>query len=414
MSVIVPMVLSIAAGMVLGWSWRPQWASWVFLPPGLGARRFWFGNWLARAATLIAAAPAMRSGWKKLKLWFRDSKEAPFASTTDENTEGPRDDDKPVLTDSDLVDFCQRLDGTDGGTAWQVLFTKQTEGMKYTAWRRDPEDGGPTEYKSQTLLENCDASLMRDFFWDDEFRSQWDELLVQSRTLLECPRTGSQVIHWVRKFPVFLKDREYVIGRRIWSDNTTYYCITRGIPGGHPEVPRKSAPRRVDTFYSSWRIQPAQSRSGEGMASCEVVLFHLEDMGIQRDLAKLGIRQCMWSYVKKIEPGYRAYAELREQGTPLSRMASMANINTPVPGTSLSDVRGGLRPCASVAELSDEDKEQVQPQGMKNGYRMAAVGAVMLVACMAFDHGLVGRFLVAGLAKKAVGRLRRRGRRDAP
>lgn len=31
------------------------------------------------------------------------------------------------------------------------------------------------------------------------------------------------------QFPFFCSDREYIIGRRIWEDGKTYYCVTKVI-----------------------------------------------------------------------------------------------------------------------------------------------------------------------------------------
>ena len=41
--------------------------------------------------------------------------------------------------------------------------------------------------------------MLKDFFWDDEFRAKWDDMLIQSETLEECPTTGTMVVQWVRK-----------------------------------------------------------------------------------------------------------------------------------------------------------------------------------------------------------------------
>lgn len=100
------------------------------------------------------------------------------------------------------------------------------------------------------------------------------------------------------QYPFFCKDREYILGRRIWESNNTYYCITQvriskflwidlwnpclpkwytawydgnaqiglkvlmtcllqGVP--YPAVPPQHAPRRVDIFFSSWRIRASKS-----------------------------------------------------------------------------------------------------------------------------------------------------------
>ncbi|CAI5500081.1 unnamed protein product [Closterium sp. Naga37s-1] len=232
-----------------------------------------------------------------------------------------------VLTEDDLEEFCAKVEGKDGGPEWQPMMEKTAKGMQYTGWRRDPEQG-PTEYRSRTVMERCSSALMRDFFWDDEFRAAWDDMLVQARTITACERTGFQIVHWVRK------DREYVIARRIWSHDDTFYCITKGVH--HPEVPKRDKPRRVEVFYSSWRIRPVIG--AEGSNAAEVMLFHHEEMGLQRDIAKLGVRQGMWSAVRKMEPAIRKYEKQRaEAARPLSRCVSLANLHTPIvpsPGSS--------------------------------------------------------------------------------
>lgn len=40
---------------------------------------------------------------------------------------------------------------------------------------------------------------MRDFFWDDVFRSNWDDMLAYSKTIEEFPTTGTMIVHWIRK-----------------------------------------------------------------------------------------------------------------------------------------------------------------------------------------------------------------------
>lgn len=72
-----------------------------------------------------------------------------------------------------------------------------------------------------------------------------------------------------------------------------------------------------------------ESRKGDGqMTACEVSLVHYEDMGIPKDVAKLGVRHGMWGAVKKLNSGLRAYQSARKPGTSLSRSAQMASITT--------------------------------------------------------------------------------------
>jgi hypothetical protein len=124
-----------------------------------------------------------------------------------------------------------------------------------------PFQNGPPQYRSSTIFEDASPEVVRDFFWDDEFRMKntWDDMLLQHETLEEDTRTGTMVVRWVRKvkfflclvidisshqifetkyflliivhsplqFPFFCSDREYVIGRRIWASGKTFYCVTK-------------------------------------------------------------------------------------------------------------------------------------------------------------------------------------------
>ena len=109
------------------------------------------------------------------------------------------------------------------------------------------------------MFEDATPEVVRDFFWDDEYRLKWDDMLIHAETLEECPTTGNMMVQWVRKvripsahflvslyalialislayvlpcffvvqFPFFCSDREYIIGRRIWESGRSYYCVTK-------------------------------------------------------------------------------------------------------------------------------------------------------------------------------------------
>ncbi|VAH30105.1 unnamed protein product [Triticum turgidum subsp. durum] len=80
---------------------------------------------------------------------------------------------------------------------------------------------------SQTIFEDATPELVRDFFWDDDFRLKWDPMLVCFKILDEFPLNGTTIIHWIKKFPFFCSDREYIFGRRIWESGKAYYCVTK-------------------------------------------------------------------------------------------------------------------------------------------------------------------------------------------
>ncbi|PKI64388.1 hypothetical protein CRG98_015248 [Punica granatum] len=201
------------------------------------------------------------------------------------------------------------------------------------------------------------------------------------------------MVHWVRKFPFFCSDREYVIGRRIWESGRSYYCVTKGVPCS--SVPRRNKPRRVDLYYSSWCVRAVESKRRDGqLTACEVLLFHYEDMGIPWEIAKLGVRQGMWGAVKKIDPGLRAYQRERAAGAPLSRCAFMAQINTKVSADYLRSLE------SMTAETSEtENGSSSQKQLGRNIPRLVIVGGAIALACT-LDRGLMTKALIFGVARR--------------
>lgn len=49
------------------------------------------------------------------------------------------------------------------------------------------------------MFEDASPELVRDFFWDDDYRLKWDDMLIHASTIQECVLTGTMMVHWVRK-----------------------------------------------------------------------------------------------------------------------------------------------------------------------------------------------------------------------
>ncbi|KAH7668311.1 START domain-containing proteins involved in steroidogenesis/phosphatidylcholine transfer protein [Dioscorea alata] len=371
-----PISVAVLIGLLLGWAWKPKWA--VDLVGGL------------QQPTGLPRLDSMKPHLPSFIASFIPDKVEPteFPPRSTEMGLGSR---KLAVMDEDLEYLHRLVELTDGGPVWLPMMERSLPSFSYQAWRRDPESG-PPQYRSKTIFEDATPEIVRDLFWDDEFRlsNKWDDMLIYHSTLEECPITGTMVVHWLRKFPFFCSDREYIIGRRIWKFGNTYYCVTKGDPNA--SVPRRNKPRRVDLYYSSWCIRPAESIRGNGQrTACEVLLFHYEDMGIPWEIAKLGVRQGMWGCVKKIEPGLRAYQIARRSGKPLSRCGTMAQINTSINAnyfSSLEDNNGS----------SDIIGTDEKPSG-RNIPRLIVVGGAIALACT-LDGGLLTKAIIFGVARR--------------
>ncbi|KAM3373467.1 hypothetical protein ACQJBY_020101 [Aegilops geniculata] len=379
-----PLWLAALVGLLIGWAWRPRWAAAVVDVAG-------------QHHEPVAAAPAQAQAQAPvadhLAVVPRAIKAASVAPVVDEEL---------AVGTPDLMHLRRVVEDKDGGPAWTHMMDRTLPTFRYQAWKREPQNG-PPQYRSSTIFEDASPDVVRDFFWDDDFRikNTWDDMLLEHETLEECTKTGTMVVRWVRKFPFFCSDREYVIGRRIWASGKTYYCVTKSVP--RPSVPRCSKPRRVDLYYSSWCIRPVESRNGDGaMTACEVLLFHHEDMGIPWSIAKLGVQQGMWGCVKRIEPGLRAYQTARASGEPISKCAAMAHANTKFVADELTASENNTE----AGSTSNNAQAEKPKHWTGNLPKVFVIGSVVALACT-FDKGLLTKALVFGTARRFAGPGRR-------
>nr|GMD80284.1 stAR-related lipid transfer protein 7, mitochondrial-like [Ipomoea batatas] len=428
---IVPIWMAVMIGLMIGWSWRPRWTGILALglraklnrivwtaPPGFGARRLWF------AFTAVSAFSVGRRLWNSFRGRTRkpssetvdvsapvDGEGADWTTTASDLVErrstediiqcitGNSGQEKEDVTENDLEHFLLLLDGKDGEMAWQSMMERSTSNMTYQAWRHEAENGPPgLLLRSKTVFEDATPELVRDFFWDDEFRPKWDPMLAYFKILQECSHNGFMIVHWIKKFPFFCSDREYIIGKRIWESGRAYYCVTKSVP--YPALSKRDKPRRVDVYFSSWVIRPVESQKRDGQFSaCEVTLTHYEDMGIPKDVAKLGVRHGMWGTVKKLHAGFRAYQNMRKTDAPVSRCATMAGITT-----KLSSQEYGQQ---EVVPREEQSGEVSNVEHGRNGsgidWKWVVIGGT--VALVSLHTGLLGKALLIGAGQR-VGRKR--------
>uniref|UniRef100_A0ACD5TC07 Uncharacterized protein n=1 Tax=Avena sativa TaxID=4498 RepID=A0ACD5TC07_AVESA len=384
-----PLWAAALVGLLLGWAWRPRWAAGIVAtaePPQFTSLDFWRAQLPAR----------LRGPFDYLAGTTTDAarqRQQEEAETSFQGSSEMANEELAVGKD-DLVNLWRLVEGNDGGPAWIKMMEKALPNMTYQAWRRDPQNL-PSQYQSSTIFENATPEEVRDFFGDDEFRisNKWDDMLISYNTLEECQTTGMMKVHWVRKFPFFCSDREYIIARRIWKLGGAYYCVTKGVPCS--SIPRRNKPRRVDLYYSSWCIRAVESRRGNGgSTACEILLFHHEDMGIPNEIAKIGIRQGMWGCVKRIEPGLRAYQKARAAGEPPSKSALMARINTKVGDNFVR----GLESNSDQSDIMEAEEKPVKNRVA----RFLVLGGAVALACT-LDQGLLTKAVIFGVARKFVG-----------
>ncbi|OWM76313.1 uncharacterized protein LOC116210345 isoform X2 [Punica granatum] len=280
--------------------------------------------------------------------------------------------DNLSLGESDLKELISLINERDGGPSWQLLMERANSALLYQAWYRDPPVG-PMQCRTRTVFENVSPELLRDFFWDDEFRTKWDKMLVYFKTLCVCPHTGTMVVHWIRKLSIIGSEKEYIIVRRIWESNSNYYCITKA--ASYPTLPKSTTRRRIELYYSSWLIKAVKSRNGKQGTASEVLFFHWEDLGIPRELMKMGARAGMWGLVKRMHLGLQAYKNLTQ-----ARISSPSTYSLLARMTTKFELQPNMNtsPC-SEANTGRDEKRRKHERG-PNAVKWLVLGGLLVVS----------------------------------
>ncbi|XP_038723834.1 uncharacterized protein LOC120015462 isoform X2 [Tripterygium wilfordii] len=330
----VPIWLAVMIGLVIGWSWRPRWTGFVFLGMRSKLRFVWTvpPGFGARRLWLAFTALSVFSACRTIWSNLKLKGEKSASREIDAASPSTRQvvEERGIATENDLEHLLYFL---EGNIEWQSMMERSTPNMSYQAWIHEPE------------------------------------------------------------FPFFCSDREYIFGRKIWEAGKTYYCVTKGVP--YSGLEKRDKPRRVELYFSSWVIRAVESRKGDGqMSACEVTLIHYEDMGIPKDVAKLGVRHGMWGTVKKLHSGLRAYQNARKSDAPLSKSAFMAQMTTKL----ASDGSMGSSGPVSSEEEKRRAVETRKQEGHVIDWKWVVIGGVALVCGL--QSGVVGKALMMGAGQR--------------
>ncbi|KAI6693407.1 hypothetical protein NL676_021117 [Syzygium grande] len=402
----VPIWLAVMIGLLIGWSWRPRWTGLVYLglrskfrflwtaaPPGFGARRLWL------AFTALSAFSALRAIWSGLR---NKGKSAGGEAASPEGTGAAERSGDPVklagghsdiVTENDLEHLLHLLEGKEGDMEWQSMMERSTPNMAYQAWRHEPKTG-PIIFRSRTVFEDATAEVVRDFFWDDEFRPKWDPMLAYCKTLEECPHTGTMILHWIKKFPFFCSDREYIIGRRIWEAGKTYYCVTKGVP----YLGLRNATSQgvlSSTFLVGlsrlWNLVTVMDSCLHArLLSCIMRIWGFPKMWPSWE-SGMGCG----GTVKKLHSGMRGYQNARKMEAALSRSALMARITTKISFDGNSD---SMEP-VSVEEDRDQSMEIKRHEENGLDWKWVVLGGTVALV-FGLHSGAIGKALLLGAGNR--------------
>ncbi|EOA30734.1 hypothetical protein CARUB_v10013871mg [Capsella rubella] len=293
-----------------------------------------------------------------------------------------------LVSDEDLKGLIEKLgERNEDAEVWEDVIQKSNPRVSYSAKCCKPKDGGPMKYLSITVFEDCSPEVLRDFYMDNEYRTQWDKTVVEHQQLQVDSITGIETGRTIKKFPL-LTPREYVLAWRLWEGKDKFYCFIKECD--HSMVPQRRKYVRVNYFRSGWRISKVPGRN-----ACEIHMFHQEDAGLNVEMAKLAFSKGIWSYVCKMENALRKYVVTshRPQGSTLSAVSLMKKIPSELESQT-SDITNSLGTTTSGLQTGEGDKQKKllrkpSKKLIANGLLLAG-GAVGGAICLSRGHSALG------------------------
>lgn len=141
-------------------------------------------------------------------------------------------------------------------------------------WRRPVDSTGLYEYKVFGTFLDINAISFYRIQVDDEYRLIWDPFVLKLDVVDSDPVSGSEVLHWVTKFPYPLRSRDYVFVRRGKVDYNSMTMVLISRATTHPLCPDNDDYVRVPSYNSTMVILP---HSGFDEVGFDFVLSYFDD-----------------------------------------------------------------------------------------------------------------------------------------
>ncbi|KAI3974435.1 hypothetical protein MKX01_017928 [Papaver californicum] len=305
-----------------------------------------------------------------------------------------------IVSDADLRNLINELDEkSEENVEWANVVDKRNSNVTYNVKSCKPKDG-PLKYLSVTVFENCSTDVLRDFYMDNEYRKQWDKMIVEDDQLQIDDISGVEMGRTIKKFPL-LTPREYVLAWRMWEGkDKTFYCFIKECE--NTLVPRQKKYVRVGVFRSGWRIKKVPGRN-----ACEIKLVHQEDAGLNVEMAKLAFSKGIWNYVCKMDAALRKYSPTaRPQSSSVKNAVTLMRKVPPELETTTETTDRSLIASTSTGNIvrqGIEEANQKKKLIRKPSKKTIANGLLLLggIVCLSRGHSALGaKIAMACILKK--------------
>ncbi|XP_028415009.1 stAR-related lipid transfer protein 7, mitochondrial-like [Dendronephthya gigantea] len=123
-------------------------------------------------------------------------------------------------------------------------------------WRRPLNKDGLYQYKVFGTFFDISSEAFFKSQIDLQYRKSWDKYAISLDIIDKSSECGSEVVHWVTKFPYPLKSRDYVFVRRAQIDDLSNTMVLVSRASSHEECPESEEYIRVKDYASQMVVRP--------------------------------------------------------------------------------------------------------------------------------------------------------------
>ncbi|XP_070209959.1 stAR-related lipid transfer protein 7, mitochondrial-like [Littorina saxatilis] len=145
---------------------------------------------------------------------------------------------------------------------WELVIDRQ----HLKVWRRFMEDYNLFEYRVFGSFKDITPMAFYNVQMDLKFWCGWDPQTMEINVVDTDPKSSSEIIHWVYKYPYPMLPRDYCYVRRSTVNDQKNRIVIRAKAVPHHKCPEVNNIVRVHQYQSQLVIEPVSSFSENGFS----------------------------------------------------------------------------------------------------------------------------------------------------
>jgi len=190
---------------------------------------------------------------------------------------------------------------------WEVLLMKEFPMLSYTVWKK-PWKNGLNAFKSSTIIQGITPKELYSFQSDCPHRAVWDSNVEEFRLLERSPESShTQLEYWCSKFPCPLANREYVMVKQDWQDESgSLFSLSKGVDSDVYSLRSQGRRKRVAEYLVGTKVEEVIP-PGQDIPATQLVQYCYEDNGVSASLINASLKRGLLGFVQTRQTALQRY-----------------------------------------------------------------------------------------------------------